>query len=571
MMQEIRERMEARKVARDLEIARSTIDELKSEKSKKEAEKKAGGKRGSKKANATQSAPGIIDAVPLVSVGAVARKFTPESTLSKDVVLEGAPTRGRGNKPTVEKGCGDNALSTLKFGSIAVDGLSRAGLSGDAEENALGIALVATALGKKVPRSTPTHNVVGISDCYVELPSLRKKAKNQVSVVAPPNSIESDEGGRGDAGSELRLNQPDVHIGFPGDVCGTIEKPEYSESVVASPEKVPEPCSVATILEGDVVELFDIAMTGAAASGGTPDAPTVIIEIAVPVPELTDAAVINQPFVLSGEILMPAPNVMAPGSAEEKKAMKDKYDLKQKMLREIAASQLLQEELARTNPNLLSVTSFMNSVCGMDRGTRLLKEMAESVIQKDRVEKLAAKASIQKETAGDEAGFIHTFGFPEEIVEGVIGVTTLAEPTPQITEVAPESRVTGASEGAIIAESRGDGLNTGDDIVSGGSVGAPRTKEADVVSLDDSVMSIGGSSSEDSTDHSTCGSSVSASESRKRAADASPEREREESSRRDFPGHVTRCMAGCRVYIPPVIDDREDCPGRVLNDDGTIR
>jgi len=79
-------------------------------------------------------------------------------------------------------------------------------------------------------------------------------------------------------------------------------------------------------------------------------------------------------------------------------------------------------------------------------------------------------------------------------------------------------------------------------------------------------MSIDGSSSEESPDHSTCGSSVSASESRKRIADASPD-----SSRRDFPGLVTRSAAGCRIYVPPITDGGDECPGRVLNDDGTIR
>jgi len=158
----------------------------------------------------------------------------------------------------------------------------------------------------------------------------------------------------------------------------------------------------------------------------------------------------------------------------------------------------------------------------------------------------------------------------EEIVGDSIGVPTLAESIPQTTEVAAELHETNASEDAIIAESRDDGLNADDVIVSGGGVVAQRTEEADVVSLDGSVMSIDGSSGQEIPDHSTCWSSVSASESRKRAAAVSPEHEHEESSRRDFPGRVTRSAAGCRIYIPPKTDEGDDCPMRVLNDDDTF-
>jgi len=46
MMIEIRDRIEARKIARDLEIARATIEELKASENKKDADKKAGTGRG---------------------------------------------------------------------------------------------------------------------------------------------------------------------------------------------------------------------------------------------------------------------------------------------------------------------------------------------------------------------------------------------------------------------------------------------------------------------------------------------------------------------------------------------
>jgi len=191
-------------------------------KSKKDAEKKAGTRRGSKKAIATQSATGVVPTKLVASVAAVTRKSTPEPTSAQETAVVVASTCGRSSKPPVTKIREDGALSTLKFSSIYDDGLRVAESAGDVAETALGIAFDTTALGKRVSRVTQTHDVVGLADCYVELPSLRKKAQNPVS-VAPPNYIDSDDAGRGNTGSELCLSQSDGHIGFPGDVCGTTE------------------------------------------------------------------------------------------------------------------------------------------------------------------------------------------------------------------------------------------------------------------------------------------------------------------------------------------------------------
>jgi len=92
-----------------------------------------------------------------------------------------------------------------------------------------------------------------------------------------------------------------------------------------------------------------------------------------------------------------------------------------------------------------------------------------------------------------------------------------------------------------------------------------------VIFLADTVMSVGGSSSDGAQSPSTCGSSVNATRSRKRFANESPEHGREEHSRREFPGLVTRSAPECRVYLPTVEDNEDDCPRRILNDDGTIR
>jgi len=283
--------------------------------------------------------------------------------VTQEIAVVVAPTRGRSSKqPVAEIRETDGALSTPKFGLLINDGLRVVEPSGDVAETALGIAFVATALGRRVPRLTPTQDVGGLSDCYVELPSLRKKAQNQVS-VAPPNSIDSDEGGRGDAGSELRLNQSDIHLELPEDVAGMMENVEIGsgdryEAVTTVPEEeATEVCSVASIAEGVGSATTAIAMSGVVACGETRDAPTVPGEIATPGHESSGAAAVVESAVQPEAIPQTTTITWVPGSAEEKAAMKGKYDHKQLMLREIAASQLLQEEIAKSDPNLLSVSA----------------------------------------------------------------------------------------------------------------------------------------------------------------------------------------------------------------------
>jgi len=64
------------------------------------------------------------------------------------------------------------------------------------------------------------------------------------------------------------------------------------------------------------------------------------------------------------------------------------------MIREIAANQLLQEELAKTDPNLASVASFMNSVCGNAHSVQDLKETAQLLIQRGIKGRQVAGASV---------------------------------------------------------------------------------------------------------------------------------------------------------------------------------
>jgi len=276
--------------------------------------------------------------------------------------------------------------------------------------------------------------------------------------------------------------------------------------------------------------------------------------------------------------------LVVPDSEEDKVARKARYDATRAMIREIAASQLLREELAKSNPNLVSVSSFMNKVCGVGQSAQMLKETAEMFIKKAIAGKVPSERLKLKETTLGQGA---VFGQTEDILisspitgslehgefaKNNVAAFALGKPQDPATSTV---FVTGdACEISVnvietVTDQPDDRSLANDGTVRVGDVEAHGIDESDAISLDDTVMSIGESSSEESTALSTCGSSASVSETRKCAADESPDREREGSSRRDFPGRVTRSAAGCRVYIPPMFDDKSDCPGRILNDDGT--
>jgi len=85
--------------------------------------------------------------------------------------------------------------------------------------------------------------------------------------------------------------------------------------------------------------------------------------------------------------------------------------------------------------------------------------------------------------------------------------------------------------------------------------------ESLVILSDDAAMSVGDSDEEESesdgfshTDSNCSHGELTRSHgSRKRPADESPEREWDETRRREFPGIVTRSEGGCRIHVPPSI------------------
>jgi len=194
-MEEIQGRIEARRAARDLELSRLTIKELKSS----------------------------MAGAPLVP-SKLSRKLMQRSrgdgdketgkTLGADKTLANPVARG------LIDSRGDDALFTLKFASI---GETRARPSATTDEMAsteMGIALVASALGKKVPKKSSDRKLTGVSESYVELDTNWEKSRTTVS-IAPPNSRESDDPEQAETLSEMPLSHSDVQIGLPGDAIET--------------------------------------------------------------------------------------------------------------------------------------------------------------------------------------------------------------------------------------------------------------------------------------------------------------------------------------------------------------
>jgi len=142
----------------------------------------------------------------------------------------------------------------------------------------------------------------------------------------------------------------------------------------------------------------------------------------------------------------------------------------------------LQEELAKRDPNLASVASFLGRVCGTDPETERLQAAARLAIQ-NAISPGGSEAVTPAVAEGDPSTL--------EIVTAITGIDTLTtrmveclDPIVPLTDTAVLSGLT------TIAINRevivGPCLNVDTLIID----------ESDVVSLADTVMSVGGSSSE---------------------------------------------------------------------------
>jgi len=199
----IQGRIEARQVAKDLELSRSTIRPLKasngppiklprkeSNRDKRETEKKPGSSKPSKAGLAATVAQGVATTVKPLD-GEVSGAVTTVIVRTEALVATESK-RSRASKRATAECRGGNALSTLKFCAIVEPCFSTIESSGDMPDAELGITLVASALGRKVSRVSSDKNTTGLTECYVELESTKRKSKVSLP-AAPPNSVDSDD------------------------------------------------------------------------------------------------------------------------------------------------------------------------------------------------------------------------------------------------------------------------------------------------------------------------------------------------------------------------------------------
>jgi len=172
--------------------------------------------------------------------------------------------------------------------------------------------------------------------------------------------------------SVARLSKSDVQVGFPDELSGIL--------AANGPAPLVEPSIIVDVLRTDEVSALAAIVVDVAANEEVFDRLSMPADVTSPVQGNTGLGEECEERPDRPQGSLTGKNLT--GTEEETLALRAKYDNRQRMIREIAASQLLQEELAKIDPNLVSVHAFMNNVCGIDSATRKLRKAAMSVIQK---------------------------------------------------------------------------------------------------------------------------------------------------------------------------------------------
>jgi len=250
------------------------------------------------------------------------------------------------------------------------------------------------------------------------------------------------------------------------------------------------------------------------------------------------------------------------------------------LLKEIEVSTLTQEELRRSEPDLASAASFLNVVTmGVEEGQRLGKasivvgkplgtETAEVTVggvsraeakyneNQRRIRIIDAKSLLKEELAKVNSSLASVPHF-RRVAYGdeSIATTTAVQDDVVIEETGKVADVMTVAGSTSIRQDCGDtGVLPEVPKEPESEIGAH--EEIEIATSDKDAMSVGESEEEMSDDFSVSGHSTSGGESvlskgsRKRPADESPEREPTGTTRKGFPGVVTRSEAGCRVHLP---------------------
>jgi len=404
----------------------------------------------------------------------------------------------------------------------------------DSQTEILGPSLVAGALGRKLGDARTAAMISGMVECRVELMSTREKAKQPVP-AAPANSAEPNSVpecvGASDARLSLSVTDQNIQLKLPRGLprrgsplprrgrnslegnkettaCDEAKKvivtKTMGEATIAEPRRI-SLTSVKKLREerplGD--EVSDRPGVGKVRDEDDAGAHANVepmVPRAVEIPAKAIAVIETR----SSELETVSAETITRGKAE----LERKW-----VLRDIDVAMAMREHLAVTNPELDTATSFLGSVCGRPTGRR---------------------GKIQ-----DITPLSYIFAME-------VGRTTTPPCEERIPDSVPTARMTASADTKEKVDRNKGG---GGDVESDSD-----REEAAVVVLDDTDVSQGESSGEESRSRSSFGGSSSGSwrsrASRKRAAEESPDRDYEPPARQAFPGVVSRGKSGCRIYVP---------------------
>jgi len=374
-MAEIQRRIEGRRLAKELEHSRAKKEEL--EKSKSTLPSTIRAERSQKTDTSIPEVTGLVgergvlttmSQTPCELMAADieqrerAREWASGSTSDTTLVTQSTTDRVSLRQKAVKKAA-DKAMSKEVAQSLANQEAIASQYPPIIDESVsstvrLGRALVSSAMGKRNEDPKIFEAMVELQECSVVLHSTKRKAKVPVS-APPPNSIDSDvEGGDQD---DVRMSQSttdtSVNIDLPGCAPEMIEEEmdvdSRRDSTTASENNRPK-------------KNVDGKMCTAAAEQFIPDKPTAPGTIATPVLSMSEdvertSAIRETPRVkATGDLVVEIPSTS--GGAKEMRP-----DERRRILRDVDKAAIMREEIAKTNPEFASVSSFLGTVCGESR------------------------------------------------------------------------------------------------------------------------------------------------------------------------------------------------------------
>jgi len=372
-MDEIRRRIEERKLSKEKKVVRTEVTEAtksaksaavstSTKESRKEGrkdkdkacnieEKISAGRRGSKKPAAPRAISSAADAAQREEAISWALGTVSETS----VVKFGGGEKGV-MRPKVQHGTSGRCIDIA--GELAIQDFI-ASQSPPVEETVsstvrMGRALVYGALGMRTDDPKYFETAVKMPECTVVLQSTRRKAKAPVS-APPPNSIESDRD-LNESG-DLHLSQSAADVGVFVELPGAIVE---SVNVGGHDSKIGENLNAVGTTDTSRTTAVASALEGLPpkeSQQGVSQSQQGVKESQQGVKESQQGVKESQPDAAKAHDDPKKGEVTVVGTKEICVAERCR------MLTEIEKSKLLRDELIRQDPSLATVTSFMSTVC----------------------------------------------------------------------------------------------------------------------------------------------------------------------------------------------------------------